>query len=129
MPVCARCEKKAKSRGNTGAYIGLAAWAIAGILLVVISNSGLPPQDTRLIAGMITSVTFFAIGLIAILVGVLMQRATTNRLVAHIDDATIWMRDISPAYLKSLPAWTGESLERTSCASITRYPVQHQPRK
>src|SRR5687768_11989825 len=40
MPVCERCAKKSHARGNTGAYIGLAAWAIGGILIALVSNSG-----------------------------------------------------------------------------------------
>jgi hypothetical protein len=110
MPICKECQKAALGRGNMAAMVGLSAWLVAGLTLGWMGFTTRGPNDPVLIGVAITSVVSFVVGLIAVIVGALLQRSALQaREVAHIDDSYIWMRDVNANWLASLPEWQGKS--------------------
>jgi len=115
MPICGKCRKTGLRRGNIAAAIGIGSWVIAGILIAVLSYLKPAPQDPLTIGLMVAAVTLMTIGLIAVIVGALLQRyALKGRDAAHIGEKQIWMVGVNAQWLAALPEWHGESFAEAS---------------
>jgi len=110
MPLCEKCKKRAHSGGNKAALIGLGLGALALLLVVLVANGGLPPDDKRLIPFFVLSTILLAGGFIAIFAGYEIQKSTGRMAAAYMDDGVIWIRGIHSAWLNTLPVWSGRTL-------------------
>jgi len=115
MPICGKCEKAGLRRGNIGAAIGIGSWVIAGILIAVLSYLKPAAQDPLAIGFMVAAVALMTIGLIAVIVGALVQRyALKGSDAVHIGEKQIWIVGVNPEWLAALPEWRGESFAEAS---------------
>ena len=115
MPICRKCEKAGLRRGNIAAAIGIGSWVIAGILIAVLSYFKMAPQDPVAMSLAIAAVALMTIGLIAVIVGALLQRyALKGRDAIHIGEKQIWMVGVNPQWLAALPEWRGKAFAEAS---------------
>jgi hypothetical protein len=110
IPVCEKCTRKPKSRGNLGAILGLVFWAIAVVLFAFVATSNAAPNDPRLIGAAIASVTLFGLGLFVILLGWGFQHGGKKWKVPYLDEDIVVFEGIKKDYLESLPPWDGKTL-------------------
>ncbi len=115
IPVCEKCSRKPKSRGNLGATLGLVSWAIAGMLFAFVTTSDAAPNDPKLIGTAIASVTLFGLGLFVILLGWGFQHGGKKWKVPYLDDDIVVFEGIKKDYLESLPPWDGKTLYDLQC--------------